>query len=202
METFSDFLISLIASLIAVYCTLWIENLKLPKLEIEIDESDRNANYENESWLFYKIIVTNLPTKFLPKLIKRQTAENCHAFIKFYQNNIPLFSINGRWSSTPQLPEMPIDQWKVIAAYQQPISIFSGKYEKLDIITKCASDLESYAFNNSSYLHSWKNENYKLEPGEYQIQVDIYPQNGPLHIFKLKLYVSDINDDTKLSIVT
>lgn len=181
MDTLNAFIISLIASLIAVYCTMRIEKYKLPKLSIEVDEDDKYRPSDRVRWLFYKIIVTNKKTIF-PRFIVRETAESCYANIEFYKKNNHFFTMKGRWSSTPQIPDMPKDMWKLISNFPQPVSIPADQNEHLDILTQSESDNNAYGFNNISYLHDqWKNEEFKLEEGTYQIKVNISTKNGISH---------------------
>jgi hypothetical protein len=179
MEYLYAFGISLVASIIAVCITLVIERYRLPKLIISVSETNKPCNdtRTNTNWLFCKVKVEN-KISFIPKLITRQTAENCHATIEFYKEDNLLFALKGRWSSTPQLPDLPNDMWKVISNFPQTVSIIAGMSESLDILAQQEFENCAYGFNDSSYLHGWKNEVYELNEGLYKIKVNISTQNG------------------------
>ena len=100
METISTFLISLIASLIAVLIALWIDRMRMPKLVIHADEAVNSDNTYtnlgqtlNGRWKFFRIEVKNkkFPRPF--SWIPRQTAQNCRVTLEFYKKgeSSPIF---------------------------------------------------------------------------------------------------------------
>lgn len=192
--------ISIIGSLFAVIVTLLIENYRLPKLRVSVENDARFHFYEGESWLFYKIKIENR-SSFFSWLIVRQTAENCHANIEFHKSDGSLITMKGRWSSTPQMPEMPKEMWTLISNFPEPISIIAGKAEYLDILSQKESENNAYGFNNISYLHGWKYDGYKLPEGNHKIKVNIKTQNGVMQSFNLDLKISDNIKETSLSVV-
>jgi hypothetical protein len=102
MVTFISFIISLIASLLAVLITLWIERMRMPKLEIRTGDFANSDNrysssniHADERWKFFRVEVEN---KKFPKIISwipRQTAENCRGKIEFYKQgeSSPIFAL-------------------------------------------------------------------------------------------------------------
>ncbi len=203
MENLCALLISLIASIIAVIVTLIIEKHRLPKLIFKVAENNKpvSCKYGDRDlyWLFCKVKVENKRC-LMPKLITRQTAENCHASIEFYKEDNLLFTMKGRWSSTPQLPELPNDTWRVISNYPQPVSIMAGASENLDILAQQESENSAYGFNDSSYLHGWKNEKFKLKDGLYKIKINVSTQNGVGFSSSFNLHVNDDINKTELTL--
>jgi hypothetical protein len=174
METFTTFLISLIASLFAVLIALWIEKLRMPKLIISTNNLANSDNtytgqrpHTGEKWKFFRVEVKN---KKFPKpfsWIPRQTAQNCSGKIEFYkkEETSPIFSFAGRWSSTPEIPHIP-NEAIVKLLQPDPVNIPVEEKEIMDVFVKAASDEEAYGWNNESYIHNWRNDNFILEEGE------------------------------------
>jgi len=180
------FLISFFASLAAVIVALVIERMRMPKLIIATSENSNSDNTyppshprAGQRWKFYRIEVKNKPFPKFLSWIPRQTAENCRGIVEFVKNDetIPIFAFAGRWSSTPEIPHIP-NQAIVKIYHPDPVTISVGEKEILDVIVKADGDVEAYGWNNESYIHDWRNPNYKLNEGEYTVKITINTQNG------------------------
>jgi hypothetical protein len=200
-----NFIVSLIASFIAVLLALWIERLRMPKLVINAPES---ANWDNRfvpstlRWKFFRVEVEN---KNFPKLlswIPRQTAENCRAKIEFYKVGefSPIFVFDGRWASTPELPYLQNQDANIKVQFPDPVTIPVCQKEKLDVFVKEETEDCAYGWNNESYFHQWRNIKYKLEEGEYIVKVTINTQNGNSFSRKLKLGIRKRIEDSFIEI--
>ena len=186
METTITFIISLIASLFAVLIALWIEKKRMPKLVIRTSDSANPDNtysgqrpHSGERWKFFRVEVEN---KKFPKpfsWIPRQTAQNCNGKIEFYKKgeSSPIFAFAGRWSSTPEIPHVP-HETIVKLLHPDPVNIPVEEKEIMDVFVKAEVDEGAYGWNNESYIHDWRNENYTLTEGEYIAKVTINTQNG------------------------
>jgi hypothetical protein len=200
------FLISFFASLVAVIVALVIERMRMPKLVMHTSELINSDNiyslpnpHANERWKFFRIEVENKKFSKIFSWIPRQTAENCRAKIEFYKKEemIPIFSFNGRWASTPEIPQIP-NEALVKLLHPDPVTIPVGQNEILDIIVKAEADDVAYGWNNESYFHNWRNQAYKLAECEYLVKVTINTQNGITFDKRLKLVIRKSINDTIL----
>jgi hypothetical protein len=200
-----NFIVSLIASLIAVLLSVWIEKLRMPQLVINAPES---ANWDNSNglsdlrWKFFRVEVEN---KKFPKLlswIPRQTVENCRAKIEFFKVGelSHLFVFNGRWASTPELVYLQSQEQYIKLLVPDPVTIPVCQKEKLDVFVKEGTDDCAYGWNNESYFNQWKNQKYKLEKGEYIVKVTINTQNGNSFSRKFKLGIRKRIEDSFIEV--
>jgi len=177
-----SFIISLLASIIAVILTLYLERNRLPSLEIKAEEEGKGyRTYEGRGrWKFVRAVVTNEKMPFLLRWIgPRQTAENCKATLEFIDSNSkPLFTMHGRWASTPEIPQISKDAVIERVLYPDPVSIFAGNQEVLDVIVQQEGDSSCYGWNNEAYLNNWKTPAFKLLEGNYKVKINIITQNG------------------------
>lgn len=202
MEIFLSFAFSVMGVIIV----LVIDREKYPKIEI-IASKEANADNiyqigprKGERWKFFRVSVKN---KKMPSwvnwLLVRQTAENCRAnvYIKGVANKTDI-SFKGRWASTPEIPHLANDSVLLKLLYPDPVTIVEGNSEYLDVITKFKNEPEAYGWNNESYMHSWRNPNYKLNPGQYKVRVVINTQNGISSTRDFILNVGDKIENTEL----
>ncbi len=201
-----EIIISLISSLAAILISLWIDRLRLPKLSIKASESANSDNiypsghpHANERWKFFRVSVSNNSFSGLFRWIPRQTAENCRAKIEIYESkdSSPLFTFDGRWASTPEIPHIP-SQAIVKLFHPDPVTIAVEEKEYLDVIVKAEIDNDAYGWNNEAYIHNWRNPSYKLGIGEYKVKITISTQNGKSFVSVLDLAVRKKTEDTIL----
>ncbi|MBI4314177.1 MAG: hypothetical protein HY594_05120 [Candidatus Omnitrophica bacterium] len=111
MANLTNFLVSFIASLIAVFLALWVERSRMPALTITVSErANTNAGYpEMREWRFVRALVVNQPMPWPFRWIPRYTAENCHARIEFLTlDSRPLLRFSERMNGFPDEPERPL----------------------------------------------------------------------------------------------
>lgn len=204
-DNWASLIISFIGSLFALLVALWIDRKRLPKLEIiasEVANADNTFMPPNihagERWKFFRVLVRNKPIIKPFHWITRQTAENCRAKIEFYKigGNLLIFTMMGRWASTPELPNIPNAYLKLL--HPDPVTIPAKEQEILDVITKYENDKEAYGWNNEAYFNNWKTPHYKLDRGKYEIKISVSTQNGKTFIKKFELVVADKIEDTSL----
>lgn len=199
-----NFIIYLIASLVAVLIALWIDRMRMPKLVISADESANSDNtYTNLApifngrWKFFRIEVKN---KKFPKpfsWIPRQAAQNCRGKLEFYKKgeSSPIFKFAGRWSSTPEIPQIPHEAM-IKLVQPDPVTIPVEEKEIMDVFVKAAVDDVAYGWNNESYVHDWKNNNYILAEGEYVVKITINTQNGISFVKKFEIAIRKTIENT------
>jgi len=198
---------SFLISLLAVFIALLIDRKRLPNLEITASEQANADNTYNplypragERWKFFRVAVRNKPMPCPLQWIPRQTAESCSAKIEFFKSDGVelLFTLNGRWAGTPELPHIPKDYWILKSLYPDPVPIPVKTQEFLDVVTKHEKDKEAYAWNNEAYLHNWRPPRYKLGKGDYRVKVTVNTQNGVSFSESFQLVVSDTIESTSL----
>lgn len=182
-----NFSISLIASLVAVLIALWVERIRLPKLIITASGNANDINLYPPGhqhpgrWKFIRLQVTNKKMRGIFSWIPRYTAINCRAALVFYNaNNNVLFSMKGRWASTPELAFMsPQDKYVKLIVPDTVSLTQSSNPETLDVIAQHAPDNIAYGWNNEVYLGpTWKNPRCRLPEGQYKLEVTIIAENG------------------------
>jgi len=200
-------IISFLASLLAVFIALLIERKRLPNLEITAsEEANVDKTYKpphpraGERWKFFRVAVKNKSMPYPVQWIPRQTAENCRTKIEFFKSGHEesLFTLNGRWANTPELPLIPREYWILKSLYPDPVTISVKAQEFLDVITKHEKDKEAYAWNNEAYSHNWRPPRYRLDKGDYRVKVTVNTQNGVSFSKSFKLAVSDTIEKTSL----
>ena len=178
-------IISFVVSLLAVFIALLIERKRLPNLEITAsEEANADVTYKpphdraGERWKFFRVAVRNKPMPCPLQWIPRQTAENCRAKIEFFKSGgeESLFTLNGRWANTPELPHIPKEYWILKSLYPDPVTIPVKAQEPLDVITKHQKDKEAYVWNNEAYLHNWRPPRNRLDKGDYDRYIPKPPE--------------------------
>lgn len=168
--------------LIGAIIALWLEQFQKPRLSVETGNSVNSEHVYPQGyivpgrWKFFRLKVSNseLPW-YLGWFMSRKTAENVHALITFTQLNK---TMKGRWSRTLELAyASQFDKIK-LALYPEPETIFIGDSAILDVFAKCEHDQEAYGWNNEAYLNNWRTPTYKLDPGDYEIEVKLVGTNS------------------------
>jgi hypothetical protein len=84
-------------------------------------------------------------------------------------NGHVLFSFEGRWSDSAQPSTLPKDR---TAAELKTVDFLIGTTRMLDLVVKYHNESVAYGVNNDSYDYPYfKNEDWLLNAGEYQIRV-------------------------------
>jgi hypothetical protein len=194
-----NFIISLIASLLAAIIVLLIERMRLPNLVI-IDDNKANTTptYGQEygenrgKWKFIRVSVLNKQMPFFLKWLTRQTAENCRAMISFFNDaGEAIFTMKGRWADTPELAFLPPNEGIIKILYPEPVSISVGDRQVLDVVAMKEGEREAFGWNNEAYFNHWKTQKYRLSKGEYNVKIDISTQNGISFTKTVKLEIGE-----------
>lgn len=207
METF---LLSLAASLVAVFLALYADRQRLPKIEIEPETPLRNKPlYPNvkdrskyELMDSHRFRISNIePAVVVKWLLPRHAAIGCNAILEFSNEEKKSFIIKGRWTSSPEpsLPEFQSPIERIL--FPDPMTIFSGECEALDCIIQFNKDKKSYAWNNESYLMppGPRNPSRELKKGNYKIKVTINLHNGNPISKTFDLHVDEDSEKTKIT---
>lgn len=207
IDFLNKILIPLCITIFGIWIALLVDRMRLPNLEIIAGEKANSDNeYPNshphggERWKFFRVLVRNKPMPLILRWLPRETAENCRAVVKFKKDKDKkdLFTIKGRWSSTPEIPHLSQENRLLKTLHPDPVTIPCDNEEFLDIIAKCDRDEEAYAWNNEAYFEEWRPSKYKLEKGNYRVSIYITTQNGKSFVKKFKLIIGDNIEDTSL----
>jgi len=193
MSDVRNFIISLVASLVAAVIVLFVDRLRFPRLII-IGNNEANVILfkDGTRWKSIRVSILNERMPFPLRRLPRQTAENCQATISFSNEaNEHIFSMKGRWTDTPELPFMEQGERIVKVLYPDSVSIREGDKQVLDIAVMKEGDREAFGWNNKAYLHSWKTPEYKLPKGQYNVKIEIVTQNGRSFTKTVKLQIGE-----------
>ena len=179
-----------VGAIIAVIITIFIENLRKPKLEIKIAPpvdrkyQDRPAN----SVRFLGLYLVNKPLPFFAKWMSRNAALQCHWTITFHHlndgQNFFGRSMTIRWSGSPEPISLQfgidgklysiVDQSKVTLVLK--IDIYPDEKGHLDVAARFDNENECYGWNNESYFSTpvWRNADWRLPAGRFIIRVIIF----------------------------
>ncbi len=202
----NTFLIPLLMTIVGIVIVLLIDRMRLPALEMLAgDELNTDIlfpeghTHAGERWRFFRVSVRNKQMPFFLKWLPRQTAENCRASIEFAGGSSILFSIRGRWSSTPDPPLYRHKGQELLKIlYPDPVTIPCAKEELLDIVARCEGEEQGYAWNNEAYLEHYRPSNKKLEKGDYSIRVTVDTQNGKSFTQEFRMTIADSIERTSL----
>lgn len=179
-----------VGAIIAVIITIFIENLRKPKLELKIAPpvdrkyQDRPAN----SVRFLGLYLANKPLPFFAKWMSRNAALQCHGTITFHHlddgQNFFGRAMTIRWSGSPEPISLQfgidgklysiVDPSKVTLVSK--IDIYPDEKGRLDVAARFDNENECYGWNNESYFSTpvWRNADWRLPAGRFIIRVIIY----------------------------
>ncbi|PIQ80309.1 MAG: hypothetical protein COV79_01135, partial [Parcubacteria group bacterium CG11_big_fil_rev_8_21_14_0_20_41_14] len=107
-------------------------------------------------------------------------------------------TMKGRWAGTLELPfASPLDRQR-LANYPEPETVFIGTSVILDVFAKYENDSEAYGWNNEAYLYRWRTPHYKLDPGDYNVEVELIGVNSRKRD-KFKAHIGSTIEETYIS---
>lgn len=176
-------IIAIIASIIAA---IWIENLRRPKLTLEIETPPSDNPQMNMRNLRVKLC--NEPLSGWAKWMVRSPALQCRAEITFHHrdgHNVFGRVMEGRWASSPEPIASGIFDLKgeikfnlldlTTITQASRVDLYPGDSELLDIANRPYDDANCYGWNNEAYFSSprWRNPDWTLVPERYLVKVVI-----------------------------
>jgi hypothetical protein len=175
-----------VGAIIAVIITIFIENLRKPKLELKIappvnrEYQDRPAN----SVRFLGLYLINKPLPFFAKWMSRNAALQCHRTITFHHlndgQNFFGRAMAIRWSGSPEPISLQfsidgklysiVDPRKLTLASK--IDIYTDEQGRLNVAARFDNENECYGWNNESYFSKpvWRNADWRLPSGRFIIK--------------------------------
>lgn len=190
-----------LGAIVAILLTIWIENLRKPRLEIDI-VPPQDKNYENrpaKKARFLYLKITNKPLPWWSRWMSRDAATHCHGTITFHHldgQNVFGRAMPVRWSGSPEPTPtqvilgnqsfLIIDSSRI--AFISRMDIYPGEAESIDTAVKFDDENECYGWSNENYFTDpvWRNPNWKLASGRYLIKVTIITSGDKISkVFRL-----------------
>lgn len=175
-----------LGAIIAILITIWLENLRKPRLEIRI-APPADAQYQGRpatNARFVGLELTNRPLPRWARWMSRNAAIQCHGTITFHHldgQNVFGRAMPLRWSGSPEPIAMRLvagDKHIFIAdparfTLTPRIDVYPGEAERLDVASRFDNEDECYGWSNESYFSdpAWRNPDWKLPSGRYLVKV-------------------------------
>jgi len=179
-----NFLINLVAGVVGILIVLWIERQRRPRISMKVGERtslpDDDPLGRACTWAHIAICNGKTP-RWLSWVYDGDPALACRAWISFHHaiDGHRLYSneMVARWSEAPQPRVVTVPTEKGTAA------LLENTYDTVDIPTgECANIApvcrpiggdECYGWNNRSYVHSFKDPDWKLDKGRYIARIRV-----------------------------
>jgi len=198
---FSNFVISLLASIIGVLTVLWIDRQRRPRLRMTVGipgTIDKADPLKRPVTTFLHVRVENQKTNFPVSLFyDAEMALSCAAWLTFHHldgHRVFDREIVARWTETPEPSFRPITHDGKVAVMlsgvKNSVDIPTGEYANLDVAVRMLGERECYGWNNESYLHNWRHPDWKLKRGRYLVNVRV--RSGGREFKDVFLLVNDV----------
>ncbi|KAF0108414.1 MAG: hypothetical protein FD146_988 [Anaerolineaceae bacterium] len=178
----------ILGAVVAILITIWVENLRKPKLKLQIaSPSDRAyQNHPARDVRFLGLELINKPLPRIARWMQRNAALQCHGTITFYHldgQNVFGRAMSVRWSGSPEpVPtRVSIGNQHVIIvdparfSLQARMDVYPGESERLDVAAKFDNDEDCYGWSNENYFSTpiWRHPNWQLPSGRYLVKVSV-----------------------------
>ena len=173
---------------IAILITIWIENLRKPKLRLRI-APPTDLRYQNRPATdarFLGLELLNMPLSRIARWMLRNAALQCHRTITFHHldgQNIFGRAMPIRWSGSPEPVTMQVSLGSQHLLITDParftltprVDVYPGELERLDIAAKFDDEGECYGWSNENYFSVpiWRNPDWRLPHGRYLVKVTV-----------------------------
>jgi len=178
-----------LGAIIAIATTIYLENLRKPKLELRIalhKDVPYSSRYPAAEARFLYLELINKPMPWWARWMSRDVAMQCHGTINFCDydgQNIFDRAMPIRWSRSPEpVPMRGVVDGKQIEIFDpallnlvRRVDVYPGQPEPLDVAARFDGDDECYGWSNESYFSDppWRNPRWKLPSGCYLVHVSI-----------------------------
>ena len=181
----------LFGAIVAIIITIVIENLRKPKLILEIanptDADYRNRqNYPAGIARYLCLNLNNQPLPHWARWMARSPALQCHGQITFHHldgQNVFGRSMPIRWSGSPEPIALTLvidgkhsSLWDPSRFSMEPCTdVYPDETARLDIVARFDNEDFCYGWSNESYFSApiWRNSNWKLLPNRYLVRATI-----------------------------
>lgn len=187
MSIFVDIPIETVISVASILIVLWFESKRKPKLRFSIGEmaeiEPNDPRGLQPAKLPHVYVYNESMPRWLSRAFDRNPALACRGEISFHNlDGQNLFSrpMPVRWANNPeplvqdpktgQFTGIDWDKMRVGPLWDIPPGNDPGI---LNVVYRAKTDPECYGYNNDSYLHNWRNPEWKLDPGQYLAKIVI-----------------------------
>lgn len=205
-----SFLINLVAGVVGILLVLWIERQRRPGLTLKIGtpgeiRADDPLRRPRAKWLHVQVHNRNVPP-WLAWVYHGEPALACRAWITFHHlDGQRVFDreMGVRWAGSPEpsVESITTPDKKVarrLVGANDYFDIPPGDHTDLDVVVRINGEQECYGWNNLSYLHDWRQPEWKLGPGRYIAKIRV--KTGGREYTASFIVVNDVGyDDFRLS---
>jgi len=189
----------LAGAVLSISTTLGVEYLRLPKLDILIEEEPSIRDYRGlskpaERAKFLRVKLWNQSPnwfeKILNKVIPLSEARNCHGYINFYRfNGTPIFTdpMKLRWSGSHGPFKRSVVREDKIITFIDPTIVsdtywrtcYPNKVETIDIACRFDDDSEAYGWTTESMIGEqlWRKPEFKISEGIFIVSIEVRTEN-------------------------
>lgn len=184
-----DIIPVVLGGLITIATAIFIEWLRKPRLELNIDpavENNYDSRFPARVGRFTYLRIKNKELPLMVRWMARNPALQCHGTISFHDmsgQNIFGREMPIRWSDAPEpvTPAFTIGGTHVIVHDPARIAaierrdIYPGESERVDIVARFDSDTACHGWTNANYFTNpqWRNPDWILPQGNYLAQVSV-----------------------------
>lgn len=177
--------------LITIFTAIGVEYLRRPRLWFSIETPHLDLPSPNEPGKMRRHLRVHLHNRPLPvamRWMQRAAALYCRGEITFHHLDgqaVLDAPMPVRWVRSPEpvasqvfdpaniaQPKFFIVDFSKPAA-QSRIDVYPGEQELLDIAVRFEGEPDCYGWNNESYVHNWRNPQWKLPHGRYLVKVAV-----------------------------
>jgi hypothetical protein len=180
---------TLVALMLSTFVTMLLEHNRRPKLSLAIKKTELkktiHATKPAQFWSVGLSLLNKAPSRWTAWFTTREAALRAQATIKFYNSDgvILIFTMQGRWTSSPQPPELLDLRTNQLSPFTREnlrfLEIYPGKEEGIDVAVRFVGEEICYGFSTDSYCQDlWHNPNSKLEKGQYIVEVTVQHSGG------------------------
>lgn len=198
-----------VGAVIAILLAVGIENLRRPKLSLQIESTPIDSHYSNQhpavDSRYVRVCLKNTGLPKWARWMLRSPALQCRGTITFHHldgQNVFGRAMAVRWSGSPQpIPlEAITDDNRRFQIFDpmrltldSRIDVYPGEHEILDVAVRHDAEPECYGWNNEAYLqpHVWRTPGWRLPPGRYLVKVVVVSSGQKCEgVFRL---INDVN---------
>jgi hypothetical protein len=166
-----------LGAVLAIGFAFLVECFRRPRLTMSIEVPPLEQQLPNVGIARHvRVIVSGKPLPKGMRWMMRGPASQFRAVITFHHldgQNVFGRAMPVRWSDTDQpvhiVSATPQGQPIALANLEKAlrasrVDIYPGEKEPLDVAVRIDNDQDCYGWNNESYLHEWRNPDWRIPP--------------------------------------